>query len=548
MYCSHYLNLPKQKNILIKKITFILILTVSVVRSQDPTVGLLFSDNNVSEGYTLFTPQVNNSVYLINNCGEKVNEWTFTELPGATCYILENGTLLRAGRNKLEIRDWDNTVLWNYEMNANGLNQHHDIEPLPNGNILCIIRDSYSNTEIIANGKDPLKVDQIIDLDKIVELKPIGTNNAEIVWEWKFIDHLIQDFDNTKANFGIVGNHPELIDINYVDSNFEDLDRGYTHVNGIDYNANLDQIIISARHLNEIYIIDHSTTIAEASGHTGGNSNLGGDILWRWGNPIVYKQGGLEDQKLFLQHDAKWVESGYLDEGKISVFNNGVDETRAYSTVHLISPEISGNIYARENNIFKPLDFIWSWGGSILERAVYETKKSGTHSLPNGNFIICESSLGQVSEITKTGKHVWTYKNPTGNRIFNQFENVSPNFNSIFRAEKYPSNYIGFSGKDLNPKGIIENENSVSKSCATLSVVQYEINNIRIINPVIDNILQFNKKIKLDKIRIIDINGRVMFAFKNFLNDHLPINTKSGFYFIEFEKEETIRRIKIVMN
>tara|TARA_R110000868_G_scaffold410124_2_gene697252 strand:- start:568 stop:2169 length:1602 start_codon:yes stop_codon:yes gene_type:complete len=533
---------------LIKKITFILILTVSVVRSQAPTIGLLFSDNDVSEGYTLFTPEVNNSVYLINNCGEKVNEWTFTELPGATCYLLENGTLLRAGRNKLEIRDWDNTVLWNYEMNANGLNQHHDIEPLPNGNILCILRDSYSNTEIIANGKDPLKVDQVIDLDKIVELKPIGTNNAEIVWEWKFIDHLIQDYDDTKANFGIVENCPELIDINYVDSNVENLGRGYTHVNGIDYNANLDQIIISARNLNEIYIIDHSTTTTEASGHTGGNSNLGGDILWRWGNPRVYKEGDVEDQKLFSQHDAKWVESGYLDEGKISVFNNGDDETRAYSTVHLLDPEISGNTYTKENNIFKPLNFNWSWGGSILERTVYETKKSGTHSLPNGNFILCESSLGQVSEITKTGKHVWTYKNPSGNSIFNQFENISQNFNSIFRAEKYPSNYIGFYGKDLTPKGIIENENSLSNACEALSIVQFEINNIRISNPVVDNVLKFNKKIKLDVIRIIDINGRVISTSKNFLNDNISINVKSGFYFIEFEKEEIIRRIKIIIN
>ncbi|WP_159020888.1 aryl-sulfate sulfotransferase [Algibacter sp. L3A6] len=533
---------------MIKKITYILLLTVSLVRAQAPTVGLLFSDNNVSEGYTLFTPEVNYSVYLINNCGEKVNEWTFTEFPGATCYLLENGTLLRAGINMLEIRDWDNTVLWNYEMNANGLNQHHDIEPLPNGNILCIVRDSYSNTEIIAQGKDPLKVDQVIDLDKIVELKPIGTNQAEIVWEWKFIDHIIQDYDSSKANFGVIENHPERIDINYVDSNIESLDRGYTHVNGIDYNANLDQIIISARNLNEIYIIDHSTTTAEAAGHTGGYSNLGGDLLWRWGNSRVYKQGGVEDQKLFSQHDVKWVEPGYLDEGKISVFSNGSDQTRSYSTVHLLNTEMSGTTYTKENNTFKPLDFNWSWSGDILENPMYETIKSGAHSLPNGNFIICQSSLGQVSEITKAGEHVWTYKNPSGNSIFNQFDNISQNFNPIFRAEKYPSNYIGLSVKDLTPKGLIENENSFSSACATLSVAQIEIDNIRVTNPVTGHVLKFNQKIELDALRIIDINGRVVFSSKNFSNDHALINTQSGFYFIEFEKEKIIKRIKIIVN
>lgn len=534
---------------MIKKITLVFMLTISFVRSQTPSVGLLFSEHDVTEGYTLFTPEVNNCVYLINNCGEVINEWTFTESPGATCYLLENGTLLRAGKKALEIRDWENNVLWSYEMRDNGLNQHHDIEPLPNGNILCVVRDSYSNTEIIANGKDPLKVGASIDLDKIVELKPVGINDAEIVWEWKFIDHLIQDYDDTKKNFGVVEDHPELIDINYIDPYFEGRDRsGFTHVNSIDYNSSLDHILISARHLNEIYIIDHSTTIAEAAGHTGGNSNRGGDILWRWGNPNVYKQGGVEDQKLFLQHDAKWVETGYLDEGQISVFSNGGDNIRTYSSVHLLDPQISDGTYIKENNRFKPSDFNWSWSGDLLGRTVYETKKSGAHSLPNGNFIICESSLGQVSEITKTGDHLWTYRNPSGKDIFEQFEDVSPNSNSIFRAEKYPVNYIGFDGKDLTPKGIIENENMLSENCGTLSTAKSVINSLKILNPVRNNILRFNKTIELDKLKIIDINGREIFKTENFLNNQIIVDITPGFYFIELRKAGINKQFKIIIN
>ena len=535
---------------MIKKIIFILLLTVSALNSQTPTVGLLFSSNNVYDGYTLFTPEVNNSVYLINNCGEKINEWTFTELPGATCYLLENGTLLRAGKNALEIRDWDNTVIWNYDMLTNGINQHHDIEPLPNGNILCVVRDTYSDTEIIALGKDPNKVVAYIDLDKIVELKPIGTNDAEIVWEWKFVDHLIQDYDNTKLNYGTVESHPERIDINYVDPYFEGRDRGYTHVNSIDYNTTLDQIIISARHLNEIYIIDHSTSMEQAAGTTGGNFNRGGDILWRWGNPMVYKQGGADDQKLFLQHDAKWVEPGYLDAGRISVFNNGSEDvSRLYSSVHLLVPEIVSNAYLKQTNTFLPMDFNWSWSGTILGRTMFENKKSGSHSLPNGNFIICETSLGRVSEITKTGEHLWSYRNPSGKTgIFNQFEDVSQNFNSIFRAEKYPAVYIGFQGKNLTPKGSIENENALSSGCATLSANESEFENLKIVNPIINNMLRFNKTVKLDGITIMDVNGRVVFAVKNFLNNHTVINLNSGFYVVELQKGDTVKRIKIIVH
>ena len=46
----------------------------------------------------------------------------------------------------------------------------------------------------------------------------------------------------------------------------------------------------------------------------------------------------------------------------------------------------------------------------------------------------------------------------------------------------------------------------------------------------------------------MDINGRVVFSSKNFSNDHALINTQSGFYFIEFEKEKIIKRIKIIVN
>ncbi|MCF8274311.1 MAG: aryl-sulfate sulfotransferase [Flavobacteriaceae bacterium] len=521
---------------------------IPLVYSQTPTIGLRYYDNAVSDGYTLFTPEVNQKVYLVNNCGEKINEWTFTELPGATCYLLENGTLLRAGKDLLEIRDWDNNVLWNYEMTLNGYNQHHDIEPLPNGNILCVLTDSYSSAEMIASGKDPLTVGLTMKLDKIIELKPIGTNDAEVVWEWKFMDHFIQDFDNTKLNYGNIIDHPELIDINYVDADVPNQSTDYTHVNAIDYHATLDQIMISARHLNEIYIIDHSTTTIEASGHTGGNSNLGGDILWRWGNPRVYKQGDITDQKLFLQHDSKWVESGYLDEGKITVFNNGGDGTNTFSSVHLIVPEIINNTYTKETSKFKPINFEWSWNGSIMGNTVKEVKKSGCHSLPNGNVIICETSLGQISEITKTGDVLWTYRNPTGQNISNQFDDLILYFNSIFRGEKYPPNYIGFTGKDVTPKGIIENENSISNNCNILSTIETAFETLKITNPVRHGILKFNKKVTFESIVIMDINGKQVYKTTHFSDDALNLNLKPGFYFIKLAKSGYFKTEKIIFN
>ena len=119
--------------------------------AQTPTLGTRHYDTTTSEGYMLFTPEKNQNVYLINNCGEKVNEWTFSERPGLTCYILENGDLMRVSRGiGIEIRDWDNNIVWSFSFSDLGMTQHHDIEPLPNGNILCLMRDNYTKDEIIA--------------------------------------------------------------------------------------------------------------------------------------------------------------------------------------------------------------------------------------------------------------------------------------------------------------------------------------------------------------------------------------------------------------
>jgi hypothetical protein len=277
---------------------FVFIFIFQWSTAQPPTVGLLYQDNNVSDAYTLFTPQKNYKTYLLNNCGEKVNEWSFTELPGATCYLLANGNLLRAGQDYIEIRDWNNNIVWSYATTSNGIMQHHDICPLPNGNVLCLATDVYPLAQITAEGRNPAITGANLRLEKVVELHPTGLNTATVVWEWKFKDHLIQDFDATKLNYGVVAAHPELLDLNYSNGNTVD----YIHTNSIDYNAALDQIIISARHLNEIYIIDHSTTTAEAASHMGGNANRGGDFLWRWGNPEVCKMGRKWLSRLWKNH------------------------------------------------------------------------------------------------------------------------------------------------------------------------------------------------------------------------------------------------------
>ena len=58
--------------------------------------------------------------------------------------------------------------------------------------------------------------DSHLQPDCLVEIKPTGKKTGEVVWEWRSWDHLIQDRDKTKPNYGNVSEHPELFDVNYI--------------------------------------------------------------------------------------------------------------------------------------------------------------------------------------------------------------------------------------------------------------------------------------------------------------------------------------------
>ena len=259
------------------------------------TVGLFQNTPESFNGYTLFSPTTYTHTYLVDNCGLLVNEWTSSHTPGFSSYLLPGGKLLRTARNPpssifngggiggtLEIYDWDGNQEWSYEFASNTYHQHHDVEPLPNGNILVLAWEFLSAQEAINMGRNPANVQDALWPTLIVELEIVGSNDALIVWEWHIYDHFIQDFDSNQDNFGIITDHPELLDINI---NTPSSSKDFIHANSIDYNPILDQIIISSQQLSEILIIDHSTTTNEAAGHSGGLYDKGGDFLYRWGNP-----------------------------------------------------------------------------------------------------------------------------------------------------------------------------------------------------------------------------------------------------------------------
>ena len=50
--------------------------------------------------------------------------------------------------------------------------------------------------------------------DCVVEVTPTRPYGGTVVWQWHLWDHMIQDYDSSKSNYGVVADHPELIDVN----------------------------------------------------------------------------------------------------------------------------------------------------------------------------------------------------------------------------------------------------------------------------------------------------------------------------------------------
>ena len=441
-------------------------------RSAAPrTVGLFRNDPAAFQGYTLFAPKHNTVTYLIDNEGRAVHSWKSDYEPGQSVYLLPNGHLLhccftknkgftRGGEGgRLEEFDWDGNLVWEFEYSSDKYLMHHDIAPMPNGNVLALAVERKTYEECVAAGFDPRMLrDRQLYPDYVIEIQPMRPRGGRIVWEWHVWDHLIQDNDRAKANYGEVAAHPERID---VDCNGRRVPAFWNHMNSIDYNAKLDQIVLSVRGCNEIWVIDHSATTREAAKGTGGRLGKGGDLLYRWGNPAAYGRGTGNDRVLFQQHDAQWIPEGHPGTGNILIFNNGLD--RGYSSIEEIEPPLDGrgNYALRSGSTFGPDRPVWSYTAEP-RRDFYSSEISGAHRLPNGNTLICAGVRGTFFEVTPQSETVWKYVNPVV-RGGTLAQDEAPGkdhrghlWNAVFKIRRYPIDYPGLAGRDLTPRGAIE--------------------------------------------------------------------------------------------
>ncbi len=257
---------------------------------------------------------------LIDSEGTVLHTWesNLSAVNGSAAYLREDGLLLRSGQRNdipggdflpgswstVQLVESDSTVVWEHTQQVPGeLTFHHDLKPMRNGNVLVTVWEFVPAAEMEALGWEPVSDVNGVWMEKIQELEPnLLDGSTNVVWEWALENHLVQDLDANGANFADVGEERGRVDINFNAGIFSG---DYFHISGIDYSEERDEIVLCPNNIDELWVIDHSTTTAEAATSTGGARGQGGELIYRWGNPGVYDFHNGPTEPRFLRR-AHW--------------------------------------------------------------------------------------------------------------------------------------------------------------------------------------------------------------------------------------------------
>ncbi|MGB0373514.1 MAG: aryl-sulfate sulfotransferase [Flavobacteriaceae bacterium] len=343
------------------------------------------------------------SSVVLNKQGETVAEYEFENRLGNDLEMLPNGEFI--GIFKPDDRDYfsfggsggilrrvtaDQQTLWEYTIASETELAHHDLEILPNGNVMTIVWEEIPTEQAQALGA---QTQGPIYTEKLVEIDP-DTN--QIVWQWRSVEHLIQDVDEHASTYGSIRENPRKININY-NSDMEDGD--WMHANGIVYDPIRDLIFMTVNFYDEVWVIDHSTTTAQASTSLGGNYGVGGDLVYRFGNPATYNS---ETPPIFDRvHHPNFSNDAH---SQMLFFSNGSQTEQSI----VFELQLPNQLILDSDLEYLPKE-VWRF----TDPELYNHIVSGAVKLPNGNVLICEGDFG-FWEVTPAGEVVWKMQ---GNKI-----------------------------------------------------------------------------------------------------------------------------------
>jgi hypothetical protein len=298
----------------------------------DPAWVTIYRPELAAPGFTLTLHEARIPVLLDLN-GRPVHSWPAARVKSRV-RLLPDGSILGLGLGRSVVEyDWEGRKTW--EFRTPGALPHHDVIRLANGHTLVLML------------KDGEGSDTLLEVDR----------GGRVVWIWRAAEHLGALLPAHPA-------HPH--DATHINS-IQELPDNPWHAAG-DRRFRPGNLLVSARNLNTLFVVDRST----------------GEVVWSFSD-------GLD-----RQHEAVMNGPGLPGAGLIQVFNNRLQSFQGdhRSEVLELDPHDGRVAWSyRAPGFFSPT--------SGLEQA-----------LPNGNVLITSTRGGRVFEVTRRGEIAWEWTPP----------------------------------------------------------------------------------------------------------------------------------------
>jgi hypothetical protein len=272
---------------------------------------------------------------IIDMNGRVVHTWPRVRAVGRA-RLNRDGSLAVIGTDNLvKEYDWEGRLRWFHRLAVEGDFPHHDLIRLANGNYLVLARENRQT--------------QTCYLEEV-------DRRRGVVWRWRSADHA-DDF----PSWNIERNDPTHFNsIHELPPN--------RHFDAGDERFRPGNILVSARHLNTIFIVDRDN----------------GDVVWQYSAGLDY------------QHEASMWAAGEAEDGVIVLFNNGRHNLNGYrrSLVQAVEPTTG--------------EVVWQYGSRFFFSSIAGT----VQTLPGGNYAVTSSHGGRIFELTPDKRIVWEWVPP----------------------------------------------------------------------------------------------------------------------------------------
>ena len=429
----------------------------------------IYKPDKSYNGYFMPVPYQTGTHYLMDLWGNVVHQFDST---GLMVTLEPDGTFWGLGT----IQDWDGNYLWQFvpttdEPTHPAFTMHHDGKRIWNKKLnqwtmLVNCNRAMTQAEAVASGMDPGVTygTRLTAIDFVVEINMA----KKIVWEWRPWDHFCQSKNPAWPNYvSDTKLAPGRDDANWFTDDQNPagtvgIVSDWFHVNSIDYNEDLDQVVINQKNWDQFVVVDHGKTFvsttdfaANAAAAAGPN----GDFIYRWGCPATYNSGkrpGFRtegDNQTYGTHNIQWIRPYHWERPHLST-DKWPDPAALYGTKSVALPG-AGHFLLFDNGCYNPTGYrsrvhevngfinaagtdpgasvyvdpavagykttaaayhasrqlVWSYASTGLN-SFYSPAQSGCQRLPNGNTSINAAGHGHMFEVTASGEVVWEYLYP----------------------------------------------------------------------------------------------------------------------------------------